>query len=111
MVLKTTTGGIPATGIVANQKHGMDGKFQLSQNYPNPFNPTTTISILLPAASFVSLKMFDALGKEVSVLLSEELPAGMHSRQWNASGFPSGAYFYRLHAGLLTETRKLMLLR
>ncbi|MFO7447730.1 MAG: sialate O-acetylesterase [Ignavibacteriaceae bacterium] len=83
----------------------------LDQNYPNPFNPATTISFNIPAQSFVSLKVFDAFGREVSVLLSEQLPAGTYTRQWNAAGFSSGVYFYRLQAGSFMETRKLTLLR
>ena len=93
--------------------------FSLEQNYPNPFNPSTTISFSLPSKSYVSLKVFDVLGREVAVFLSEELPPGVHSRQWNAQGFPSGVYFYRLQArhadggqaGTYVETKKLLLLR
>lgn len=85
--------------------------FALSQNYPDPFNPSTNISFSIPATSFVSLKVFDALGREVSVVLSEQMPAGKYSRQWNATGLPSGVYFYRLQAGSFIETKKLVLLR
>ena len=69
------------------------------------------ISFSLPSKSFVSLKVFDALGREVTILLSEQLPAGKYSLQWNAVGLPSGVYFYRLQAGSFTETKKLLLLR
>ncbi|MDP1759858.1 MAG: T9SS type A sorting domain-containing protein [Candidatus Woesebacteria bacterium] len=85
--------------------------FSLDQNYPNPFNPTTTISFSLPSKSFVSLKVFDDLGREVSTVLSEVLSAGNYTRQWNASDLTSGIYFYRLQAGSFTETKKLVLLR
>jgi hypothetical protein len=85
--------------------------FILEQNYPNPFNPATTISFSLPRKSFVSLRVFDALGREVAILLADELSAGTYSRQWNAAGLASGVYFYRLQAGLFSETRKLILLR
>jgi len=85
--------------------------FSLDQNYPNPFNPSTTVPFYLPSRSFVSLKIFDLLGKEISTLVSEELSAGNYSRQWNAESFPSGVYFYRLQAGSFTETKKLLLLR
>lgn len=83
----------------------------LHQNYPNPFNPATTISFNLPSESFVSLKVFDALGREVSILVSKELPAGTYAREWNAAAFPSGVYFYRLQAGSFSETKKLFLLK
>ena len=85
--------------------------FSLDQNYPNPFNPATSISFSLPSKSFVSLKVFDALGREVSILLADELPAGTYERQWNAAALPSGVYFYRLQAGSFTETKKLLFLR
>lgn len=85
--------------------------FTLRQNFPNPFNPTTTISFSLPTRSFVSLKVFDTLGREVSILLSEELSPGTYSRQWNAAGLPSSVYFYRLQAGPYVETKKTILLR
>lgn len=87
------------------------GAYSLSQNYPNPFNPTTTISFSLPSKSFVSLKIFDALGKEVATLVSEELAPGTYQRQWKANGLPSSVYFYRLIAGSFIETKKLILLK
>jgi hypothetical protein len=96
---------------VGNIQTKTPAEFVLQQNYPNPFNPTTTISFSLPSKSFVSLKVFDALGREVATLVSEELSAGDHSRQWNAEGSPSGVYFCRLHAGSFSETKKLLLLR
>jgi hypothetical protein len=86
-------------------------QFSLDQNFPNPFNPSTTIRFILPARSYVTLKIFDALGRQVSVVVSEELPAGTYSRQWNAAGMSSGVYFYRLQAGSLTDRKKLLLLR
>ena len=85
--------------------------FILMQNYPNPFNPVTTISFSLPSKSFVSLKVFDALGREVATLANEELPAGNHSRQWNGGNMSSGIYFYRLQSGSFIETKKLILLK
>ena len=83
----------------------------LDQNYPNPFNPATTISFSLPSKSFVSLKVFDALGREVSNLVSEELVGGTYSRRWNAATLPSGVYFYRMQAGDYMETKEMILLR
>ncbi|MEG8948023.1 peptidoglycan DD-metalloendopeptidase family protein, partial [Rosettibacter firmus] len=98
------------TGIV-NSDQTIPEYFLLRQNYPNPFNLSTTISFDLPSKSFVSLKVFDVLGKEVSNLVSEELPAGTYSRQWNAVGLASGIYFYRLQAGSFIETKKLILMK
>jgi hypothetical protein len=85
--------------------------FSLDQNYPNPFNPSTTISFRLPSKSSVSLKVFDALGREMATLVSEELPAGSYAQRWNAVNAPSGAYFYRLQAKQYTETKTMLLLR
>jgi hypothetical protein len=83
----------------------------LNQNYPNPFNPSTTFSFSLQSRSFVSLKVFDLLGREVAAIASEELSAGNYTRQWNASRLPSGVYFYRLQTGSSVETKKLVLLK
>jgi hypothetical protein len=104
---------------VENASINLPTHFRLDQNYPNPFNPSTTISFNLPSRSAVSLKIFDALGREVSLLLADELAAGTHTRQWNAAGLPSGFYFCRMEAhhisggqaGMFTETKKLLLLK
>jgi YVTN family beta-propeller protein len=89
----------------------MPDHFALSQNYPNPMNPSTTISFNLPVKSFVSLKVFDMLGREVASIISQELPAGTYARQWNAGKMSSGVYFYRLQAGSFTQTKRLVLLK
>jgi photosystem II stability/assembly factor-like uncharacterized protein len=89
----------------------LPGRFALNQNYPNPFNPSTTISFTISSKSFVSLKVFDVMGREVATMVSQGLPAGHYTKQWNASGLPSGIYFYRLQAGSFTETIKLVLLK
>jgi photosystem II stability/assembly factor-like uncharacterized protein len=85
--------------------------FRLRQNYPNPFNPSTTIGFSLPRSGEVSLKIFNPLGEEVATLTSGHMDAGVHSIEWNATGQPSGVYFYRLQAGSCAETRKLVLVR
>jgi len=85
--------------------------FNLKQNYPNPFNPSTTIEFSLAKRTFVSLKIFDALGGEMLTLISQEMSAGTYSRQWNAEGLGSGVYFCRLQADQFRETRRLLLLR
>lgn len=86
-------------------------EFSLSQNYPNPFNPSTTISFALSSKSFVSLKVFDTLGREVVTLVSEELNAGIYSTPWNTGDLPSGIYIYRLQAGAFAESKKMILMR
>jgi hypothetical protein len=99
--------------VVSVERLPDDGpaRFGLRQNYPNPFNRSTTISFTIPTRSFVSLKIFDALGRQACVLVSEELPAGTYVRNWEAAGLSSGLYVCRLVAGSLTETKKLMLLK
>jgi hypothetical protein len=86
-------------------------RFFLAQNYPNPFNPATTIKFVIPQAGFVSLKVFDILGKEVAMLVDEEMVRGEHKVTLDASGLSSGVYFYRLSTGGFMQTRKLVLLR
>jgi hypothetical protein len=85
--------------------------FSLNQNYPNPFNPTTTIAFHLPSLSFVTLKVFNTAGQEIASLVDRQLPAGDHRTEWNASGVPSGIYFYRIQAGAYSETKKLVVMR
>lgn len=84
-------------------------KLGLSQNYPNPFNPTTTINYQLPFHSFVTLRVYDILGREVATLVNANQNAGVHSVAFDANNLPSGVYFYRITAGNLSEVRKLVL--
>ncbi|MDO8548554.1 MAG: alpha-amylase family glycosyl hydrolase [Ignavibacteria bacterium] len=96
-------------------------EFTLSQNYPNPFNPSTTIQFSIPQQAFVTLKVFDLLGREVAALVDEEKPAGSYEVDFSAKGgsasggnaisLSSGIYFYSLNAGNFTQTKKLMLLK
>jgi len=83
----------------------------LFNNYPNPFNPTTTISFGVASQAFVSLKIFDQLGREISVLVSEELQEGVYSKRWDAAGMASGVYYSRLQTGSHVMIKKLLLLR
>lgn len=85
--------------------------FSLSQNYPNPFNPNTTIEYQIPNNEFVSLKVFDVLGKEVKIMLNEFKNAGKYSIVFDASQLSSGLYFYRLQAGSHVSINKMMLLK
>ncbi len=85
--------------------------FALNQNYPNPFNPSTNINFTLPKTEFVTLKIYDILGKEITTLINEELNAGNHTKIWDAKNLSSGVYFYKLQAGKFTETKKMVLVR
>jgi glucose/arabinose dehydrogenase len=96
------------TGV---EVHTTPEGFLLAQNYPNPFNPETAISYQLSAVSKTKLSIYDMLGREVAVLVNETKAPGKYEVRWDASGFPSGTYFYRLDAGGLTKTLRMMLIR
>ena len=85
--------------------------FALYQNYPNPFNPVTTFSYQLPVQSTVLLTVYDALGREIAVVVNEKQAAGYHSVSFNASHLASGVYFYRLTAGNFSSVKKFNLLK
>ena len=85
--------------------------FTLHQNYPNPFNPETVIMYSLPKAEEVSLVVYNLIGEKVAQLIEEKMSAGHHQVTWDASNFASGIYFYRLQAGNLVQTRKMVLLK
>ena len=85
--------------------------FYLYQNYPQPFNPSTTIKFQIPKTSFVSLKIFDALGREIATLINEEKQVGTFEVQFDGSDLASGIYFYTLKAGEYTNTKKMSLIK
>ena len=85
--------------------------YLLSKNYPNPFNSSTTIRFQLPKSDFVSLKVYDQLGKEIVKLIGEYCQAGENEVQWKATNLPTGIYLYRIEAGEYMQTRKMMLVR
>ena len=118
--LNTTVG-------VASLSGSLPHEFLLNQNYPNPFNPSTTISYQLPApsarqtasglgsegsaVSAVKLSIYDALGRQVALLVNEEKPAGAHTITWNAQHYPSGIYVYRIVAGDHVDSKKMLLMK
>ena len=104
VVTGTLTGIQPIAGSIPLS-------FGLDQNYPNPFNPSTAISYQLSAASQVTLKVFDLLGREVATLVNGERQPGRYSVTWDASGLSSGVYLCRLQAGNLVQTRKMVLMK
>jgi hypothetical protein len=93
--------------------------YSLSNNYPNPFNPSTTVKYQILEISFVTLKVYDVLGNEITTLVNEEKPAGEYEVEFNATNLPSrqgsaltsGIYFYQLKAGSFVETRKMVLIK
>lgn len=85
--------------------------FILFQNYPNPFNPQTKIKYQIPELSFVTIKIYDVLGKEIATLVNEEKTAGVYEIKFDAIALTSGIYFYHLSAGNYVETKKMVILR
>lgn len=87
------------------------GQFILYQNYPNPFNPTTKISYQIPADDFVTLKIFDVLGREAATLINTNQTAGFYEVTFNAANLTSGVYFYKIEAGSFSSVKKLLLMK
>jgi hypothetical protein len=106
--------GAEATDV--NSEEALPSSYELYQNYPNPFNPTTRISYTLPKNSFVALKIYDVLGREIKTLVNKELNAGTYNIDWNGvdnSGrkVASGTYIYRISAGSFIMSRKMLLIK
>lgn len=112
-----TSGGVwrrplsDITTLVGKPSTVLPTQFDLAQNYPNPFNPTTMINYQLPKNSFVTLKVYDVLGRGVATLVNEKENAGSYSVKFDGSTFASGVYLYRLEAGSFISVKKLMVLK
>ncbi|MDD8016918.1 MAG: glycoside hydrolase family 3 N-terminal domain-containing protein [Bacteroidota bacterium] len=102
---------VTSTHAPLEAQHIAPDVFHLSQNYPNPFNPTTTIEYQIPKQSFVTLKIFDLLGREVATLVNEKKLTGNYFVQFNGRQLPSGVYFYRIQAGNFVETKKMLVVK
>lgn len=103
-------------GIQVNILTGVSGRllpteYTLGQDYPNPFNPSTRIDYAIPKESHVRLEVYNLLGQRVAVLVDEAKPAGYYTASLDASGLGSGLYFYRLTAGQVTFTKKMIVLK
>ncbi len=99
------------TKVISVQPIQNPQNYSLQQNYPNPFNPTTMISYHLPVTSFVSLTIYDILGRNVQELFNERQDAGEHSAVFNAGSLSSGVYMYRLRAGAFVSIKKMILMK
>ncbi len=108
---KTFTFGSKVLLGVTKTSVELPAGFALSQNYPNPFNPSTKISYQLPVSNHATLKVFDAIGREVATLVNEMQEAGTYAVQFNAAGLSSGIYFYTLRAGNFVENKKMFLIK
>ena len=107
-----------STTRVTNENNNIPSTFSLSQNYPNPFNPTTKIEYSIPKESFVTLKIYDVLGREVATLVNEEKSTGKYEVEFNGNNLPagrqglsSGIYFYKLNAGDYSSVKKMILIK
>jgi hypothetical protein len=97
--------------VIADHQLTVPAEYSLMQNYPNPFNPATTISFELPIRVQVTLKVYDALGREVSVLLNEVKDSGRYDVQFDAKNIANGIYLYKLQAGDFAAVKKIIILK
>lgn len=114
-ILLGTVNGIFSTKqspmAVVDQKNIFPSEYCLEQNFPNPFNPSTTITFQMPVSGNVTLKVFDLLGREVSLLVDEAKQAGKYSVTWNAANIASGVYIYQLNTHTVHINRTMILLK
>ncbi|MCC7159447.1 MAG: T9SS type A sorting domain-containing protein [Ignavibacteria bacterium] len=96
--------GIQQIGTIVND-------FKLSQNYPNPFNPVTKISFSIPKSDYVSLRVYDMLGREVKALVSQDMGPGEYQVDFDAKGLSSGMYYYSLRSGEFVDVKKMVLVK
>jgi hypothetical protein len=97
--------------MAVQQTSPVPNAYSLFQNFPNPFNPSTQISYTVGKQGFVSLKIYDVLGREVASLVNEVKQAGTYPVTWNAAKLGSGVYFYKIHVGSFSETKKMILIK
>jgi len=109
-VLNSGKGTYIATGI-SNLSNELPDNYSLEQNYPNPFNPATSIRFAIPKSGYTTLKVYDAMGREVESLVNSKLEAGKYQKEFNGSGLSSGVYFYKLVSGDFTTVKKLTLVK
>ncbi len=107
-ILRTTNGGTTGIQQIGNK---IPDKYSLQQNYPNPFNPVTVIGYQIAVNSFVSLKIYNILGKEVATLVNENLKAGTYQVEWEGSNYASGVYYYTITAGDFADVKKMVLIK
>ena len=96
------------TEVQPNMKKQIPENFKLCANFPNPFNPSTMIVFYLPRNEYVTLKIYDIVGREIETLINGEVPAGEHRLQWNAHGLASGVYLCRMESRDFSETIKMV---
>ncbi|HEX2787946.1 MAG TPA: T9SS type A sorting domain-containing protein [Ignavibacteria bacterium] len=107
----TNVGAGPITNITKEITSVNTDNYELKQNYPNPFNPSTKISFSIPQSNFVKLKVYNVLGKEVAVLVNENLARGTNEYAFNGTNLASGMYFYKIETNSYAQTKKMLLLK
>ena len=105
----TICGGLVSVEPVAGNE--IPQEFALMQNYPNPFNPVTNIGLRIADFGWVSLKVFDLTGKQIAVLVNEELSPGVYDIDFDASQLASGTYFYRMETAGFFDVKKMILIK
>ena len=93
------------------QPEDIPAKIALEQNYPNPFNPKTIINYDLPITNYVNLSIYSLLGQKVATLVDKEQTAGSYKVEWDARGFATGVYYYKLNAGDFQQIKKMVLIK
>ena len=99
------------TSVFVDELEQIPNQVVLHQNYPNPFNPTTTIEFSIPQTEFVTVKVYNIVGHEITTLINDELSTGNHSIQWDGSHQLSGVYFVQIESSGFAQTRKMVLLK
>ncbi|MBL8008191.1 MAG: T9SS type A sorting domain-containing protein [Ignavibacteria bacterium] len=107
-ILKTVTGGLTTAGQSAIS---VINSFELRQNFPNPFNPVTNMEFGISELEFVTLRIYNSIGKEVTTIVNSLLNPGIYKYEFNGESLPSGIYFYKLEAGDFVETKRMVLLK
>ena len=117
-ILEHEDAGMMTHWVVVDQPIGIQepnqpnpSHFTLYNNFPNPFNPTTTIEFSIPQTEFVTVKVYNIAGHEITTLINDELSIGNHSIQWNGSHQPSGVYIVQIESSGFVQTRKMVLLK
>jgi len=100
-----------STVSVGRDGYDLPQAYRLEQNYPNPFNPSTNIRYSIPEGSFVTLQVYDMLGRKVATLVNEQQAAGRYVADFNASSLANGTYMYRLQAGEFSSVKKMVVLK
>ncbi|HSR17716.1 MAG TPA: T9SS type A sorting domain-containing protein [Ignavibacteriaceae bacterium] len=99
------------TSVLNEYPDQISGSFELFQNYPNPFNPSTVINFQIPEAGFVTLKVYDILGKEVKTLVNENKHVGSYNIRFDASDLASGFYIYQIRINSYISSKKMLLIK